>query len=983
MSASLITPTAPASDSVDWSGLATRLTGELESDSLARRLFATDASVYQQHPQAVAFPSTAEDIGRIVSFCVTNEVAIIPRAAGTSLAGQCVGSGLVVDVSRHFNTILAIDPDLRQVRVQPGVVRDELNRALAPHGLFFAPITSTANRATLGGMVGNNSCGTNSIVYGDTRRYVRALKGVLADGSPILVTALTPDEFAAKLAQPDAEGQLYREIISLLEDPDLPRDLERHFPKATVTRRNTGYALDALLAEYQNLRAGGTFNLAPLLTGSEGTLLFVTEITVDVVPLPEPHSVVAVLPFDSIDASMRAVTAVMRHQPHACELMDRTILDCTRGQPLYEPTLAYIQGDPAAVLLVELRAATADIATSLVKKMIADLRATNHGYGHTWVSGPATADLWALRAAGLGLLANLPGDPKGVACIEDTAVAIEDLADYMRDFAAVMERFGQKVVYYAHAGAGEIHLRPILNLKQAEDRRAFYDITLAVAELVKKYRGSLSGEHGDGRVRAPFIPLVVGEANYARFRYIKRIFDPHNRFNPAKIVESAPMNEELRYAPDASTPAFATVFDFSATEGILRLAEKCNGSGDCRKLPGSGGTMCPSYRATRHECDSTRGRANVLRQVLTENAHQNPFAHPDLTAALDLCLSCKGCTAECPSRVDMSTLKAEVTHQRHQSEGIPLRSRVFAHIDSLNRLGRLWPSLTNAALGLGELKRMIGIAPARDLPRLSPRSWRALDRKVPIKTTGRPLFLFADAFTNHNDAELGHTTRCLLEALGYAPRLIDHPESGRAAISKGLLHHARRCAEKNVRLFANIVNADEPLVGVEPSAILSFRDEYPKLVRPALRPAAGRLAEHCLTLEEFLIREIKAFRVTAAAFDQRDRKILVHGHCHQKALTDFRGVHTLLSLPAGHQVELLNTGCCGMAGSFGYEVEHYELSMQIGETTLFPTVRAAAQETLIVAAGTSCRHQILDGTGRRALHPAEVLWQALRKSDRK
>lgn len=954
------------------------------TDQLHQRLYATDASVYQVLPLGVAFPESAVEIAEIVKICAKSvkPIGIIPRAAGTSLAGQCVGEGFVVDVSRYMNKVIDFNPEGYEITVEPGINRNALNAFLAPHGMFFAPITSTANRATIGGMIGNNSCGTNSIKYGDSRTYVKSIKGILDDGSSIDIRPLNRAELDKKLLLDNREGEIYRSVVELLEDPELPIDLEKHFPKVSVSRRNTGYALDALYASYQALKNGGTFNLAPLIAGSEGTLLFMTAITIGLVPLPPTVDVIAVCPFATVQESMRAVTKVMEHQPYACELMDNIIMDCTRDNLKYAPILEHIPGNPAAVLLVEFRAGNIDIATSLAKKLITDLQEHQHGYGHSILSGAATKDIWALRSAGLGLLANIPGDKKGVACIEDTAVAIEDLADYMAEFAQLMERFEQKVVYYAHAGAGEIHLRPFLDLKQSKDRQLFYDITLEVAKLVKKYRGSLSGEHGDGRVRAPFLPLMVGEANYQRFERIKQIFDPTNVFNPGKIVDAAPMNEDLRYAADAPTPAFATVFDFSATQGMLRMAEKCNGSGDCRKLPLSGGTMCPSYQATRNEKDSTRGRANVLRQVLTENAHKNPFEHPDLQEVLDRCLSCKGCTSECPSNVDMSTLKAEVTHQNQLKNGVPIRARLFANINRINEFGRIAPWLTNGIMhnriSGALLKKAFGIAPQRSLPKLQKTSLKQHFKAFQPKAKGdKIVYLFCDEFTNHNDSPIGKKALELLDKLGYQVKMIEHEESGRAAISKGLLKLAKKHATANVECFAPLVSEDNPLLGIEPSAILSFRDEYPKLVDPKLRSKAKALAKNCLTVEEFLVREIKAFRITSTQFDQQARQIAVHGHCHQKALTDFQQLFTLLNLPDGHQLSLLDTGCCGMAGSFGYEAEHYELSMNIGKLRLFPAIEELDKDTIIVASGTSCRHQIMDGTGRKAVHAVEVLWEAV------
>lgn len=964
--------------------LANSLDGELYWDDLMRTLYATDASVYREMPLAVAYPKGEEDLRRLIAFARDRQAPLIPRAAGTSLAGQCVGSGIVVDISRHFTRILDFNPDEGWVRVQPGVVRDELNAFLEPHGFFFSPITSTANRAMIGGMVGNNSCGTTSIVYGSTREHVLELKTLLSDGSTATFAATSPAAFEAKTKEKGLEGELYRHIRKALSQPANQDNIRREFPKESIHRRNTGYALDYLLESAIFSEKEADFDFCKLLCGSEGTLAFTTEIKLHVDPLPPPKDVVVAAHFETVRECLLATQFAMTHQPTACEMMDKIILDCTKENLQYSQQRGFIEGDPKGVLLVEFRGETREECKAHAEALVRDFLELGMGYAHPVIHGPATKGLWGLRSAGLGLLANIPGDEKAVACIEDTAVALEDLADYIAEFEAKMDEFGQRVVYYAHAGAGELHLRPILNLKTEEGVADFYKISEATARLVKKYRGSLSGEHGDGRVRAAFLPIVVGEDNYELFREIKKTWDPRGIFNPGKIVDAEPMDTSLRYEPAAEIPEIETLMDFSETGGMLRMAEKCNGSGDCRKLALSGGTMCPSYQATRHEKDTTRARANVLREYLSKKNQPNPFDHPEIKEVLDLCLSCKGCTSECPSNVDMASMKAEVLHQHHQVHGIPLRSRAFARISMLNQLGSRFPALTNWTLRGkvtgGLLKRILGVAPERELPglqRTTLRRW--LDRNL-SKPKGEPigqLYLFCDEFTNFNDTDIGIQAVELLTRLGYEVLAPKHPESGRAAISKGLLEHARSCAQENVAVFAPLVSADTPLVGIEPSAILGFRDEYPRLVVQEGRAAAKALSAHCLTIEEFLSREAAAGRISSASFKKDARQVLLHGHCHQKALSKLSHTQRILSLPENYSVEVIPSGCCGMAGSFGYEAEHYGLSMQIGEMVLFPAVRKAAAETLLAAAGTSCRHQIKDGTGRKARHPVSILREAL------
>ena len=965
------------------------LTGELAVDDLSKVLYATDASVYREIPLAVAFPKNSDDVKKLVAFSRMYATSLIPRAAGTSLAGQCVGRGMIVDVGKHLNQILNFYPAKRLIRVQPGVVRDDLNRFLKPHGLFFGPTTSTANRAMIGGMVGNNASGTTSIVYGTTRDKVVELDTVLSDGSEAVFKAVSKTEFERKCALPSLEGQVYRWAKETLSKPEVREGILSEFPKPSIQRRNTGYALDYLTGTSAFDASKEDFDFCKLLCGSEGTLAVTTAVTLQLDPLPEPVDIVVAAHFETIDSAMRASQLAVRHRASAVELMDKIILDCTKANLAHSPSRSFVVGDPVALLLIEFRGHSEEDASAKGAQLVADLKASALGYAYPVVGPDKTKSVWALRSAGLGLLANLPGDRKAVACIEDTAVALEDLPNYISEFAQMMSKYEQKPVHYGHAGAGEIHLRPLLDLKTKGDRQVFYEITKDAASLVKKYRGSLSGEHGDGRVRTPFLPIAVGAANYALFRELKRIWDPSGILNPGKIVDAPSMNTFLRYEEDVQTPDYRTVLDFSREGGVLRMAEKCNGSADCRKGPLSGGTMCPSYQATRQERDSTRGRANTLREFLSKRNNGNPFDHPEIKEALDLCLSCKGCVSECPSNVDMSTLKAEFLYQYQKVHGVPFRSRVFAHINDLNVLGERLYGLSNWVLSSNLtariMKRVLGIAAKRSVPKISRTSlfswyktqWPRLPKlREPVKT----LYLFLDEFSNYYDADIGATTVRLLHALNYEVKIITNEESGRSAISKGLLEKARRHAEANVLIFSELVGPDTPLVGIEPSAILGFRHEYPRLVRgPELKKRAEDLKDFTFTLEEFLGREIELGNIRESQFIEQEREVLIHGHCHQKALSSLRWTELCLSLPKNYKVRTIPSGCCGMAGSFGYEKEHYNLSMTIGEMVLFPAVRSAGSNVLVVAAGTSCRHQIMDGTARHAEHPAQVLFAALKK----
>lgn len=782
------------------------------------------------------------------------------------------------------------------------------------------------------------------------------------------------------------ETQLYRHIFKKLSDPGMQEEIRREFPKPEIHRRNTGYAIDALLQGRPFTADGGNFNFSKLLAGSEGTLAFTTAVRLNLVPLPAPHPVVLAAHFDSLDVAMEAVLIAMRHRPNLCELMDKVVLDCTKDNIEQAKNRFFVEGDPAAVLMMEFRARTPEVAEARAKVLIEDFQQAGMGYAFPLVFGEKTKRIWELRNAGLGVLSNMPGDAKPVAFIEDTAVALADLPEYIREFEKMMAGFGQKAVYYAHAGAGELHLRPVLNLKKSEDVQRFRDIGLASAKLVKKYGGSLSGEHGDGRVRGGFIPLMLGENIYELFRNLKKTWDPQGIFNPGKIVDTLPMTEFLRYAPDAPKPQHDTVYNFSAEGGILGMAEKCNGSGECRRLDFSGGTMCPSYRATRNEKDTTRARANALREFLTNPIPgRNPFDREELKEVMDNCLSCKGCTSECPSNVDMTTMKSEFLHQYYKTHGVPFRAKFFGHIGRMNKLISHFPFLPNLMTGnpvTGKiLKKIIGIAPQRSLPplyRYTLQSWYKKHRRElqPVGTPKGRIYLFCDEFTNFYDVEIGVASLRLLSVLGYSVEMPRHPQSGRAQLSKGLLPEAQRLARRNVAFFSKIISEKTPLIGIEPSAILSFRDEYIRLVEPGDQQIAKSLAANALLVDEFLSHEIQKGNISPEVFTKEEKKILLQGHCHQKSLSDLTDSVWVLGLPENYVVEIIPAGCCGMAGSFGYEVEHYDLSMKIGEAVLFPAIRKAGAATIIAATGTSCRHQILDGARRQSLHPVEVLWKA-------
>ncbi len=956
------------------------MSGDVLDDKLTKALYATDASVYRKIPLAVAYPKGVEDLKILVQFASKNHIGLIPRTAGTSLAGQCVGEGIVVDTSKYFTQILHLDEEKKQVIVEPGVVRDELNRYLKPFGLFFGPNTSTSNRCMLGGMVGNNSSGTTSIQYGVTRDKVVSMKTILSDGSEALFTEMDPTCFKKKSTESTLEGKLYATVLKELSDTEIAAEITKEFPKPQIHRRNTGYAVDELLNSAVFDDTAPAFNMCKLLSGSEGTLALTTEITLQLDDLPPRHAAMVATHYHSLEDCLSDVAPVMEHTLHLCEMMDKVILDCTKNNRQQLANRFFVDGDPAAILMLELKASTEAELEKEIKKLQKTIAKSGLSYASPVLYGADIQKAIELRKAGLGLLGNMVGDKKAVACIEDTAVALEDLKDFIGEFTQIMEGYQQSAVYYAHAGAGELHLRPILNLKNSEDVKLFRAITTDVAKLTKKYKGSFSGEHGDGIVRAEFIPLMLGETNYSLLKRIKTAFDPLNIFNPGKIVDAYPMDASLRYEVDRKEPKVDTLLDFSDSEGILKAAEKCNGSGDCRKSHHMKGGMCPSYHATQNEKDTTRGRANALREFLTNSQKPNQFDHKELKEVFDLCLSCKACASECPSNVDIATLKAEFLYQYQESNGYTFRSKLFANSTKSNALGSKVSKLTNAiyeAPFLSDLlKKVSGVAPERSLPKVYSVNFDKIlqEYKNQFVESNKKVIFYLDEFSKYLDVDMATDALFLLCGLGYEVQLF-YAESGRTYISKGFLKEAKSLALENLEKLKPFLEAGTPIIGLEPSAILTFRDEYKRFHKDTA--LQQKLNAQALLIEEFLAKEIESGQITSQQFTSEAKEVKIHVHCHQKALSNQKVTFDVLNLPQNYKVSIIPSGCCGMAGSFGYEKEHYKTSMAIGELKLFPAVRKSAEKTLIAANGTSCRHQIMDGTGRTALHPVSILRQAL------
>lgn len=986
----------------------------IHTDSLHKIAYATDASVYREIPYGVAYPETVGDIQELLRMARERHTHLIPRAGGTSIAGQVVGSGIVVDISKHWNHILEINPEERWARVEPGVVRDELNIALKEYELFFSPETSTSNRCCIGGMFGNNSCGTHSLVYGSTRHHVVAAKGVLSDGSVEVFKSYGIEELEERFGEKFWEKasheilieRIYAQLINYALDEKTAKLIEEHYPDKELRRRSCGYAIDEVIETIP------TINLCKLLAGSEGTLAFITEITVDLDPLPPKEIMVVCGHCDTLDKSFEGNLVALQHHPTAIELMDGDILELSKGNAEQEKNRFFVDGSPAALLITELRAETRDELDEKADALERDLLQSGLIYKCTRVYGADVSKVWALRKAGLGILGGMKGDAKPMGVIEDTAVASKYMPAYMKEFHAMTRRLGANVVYYGHISTGELHLRPIINLKTKEGQQLFRNIATETAMLVKKYHGSISGEHGDGRLRGEFIKMLYGDETYQLMRDVKHCWDPDGMFNVHKIVDTLPIDSMLRfdigqvYEIERELGIDHTYFNWKADfdectapgatgaksqmNALMCSVEQCNGAGDCRKSIIIGGTLCPAYKVSRDELKTTRARANVLREILTRGGDESLVKE-----VLDSCLACKGCSSECPSNVDMTRLRAEVLQHYYDKHGTPLRSYLVARMAQIEQLGFAIRPLYNVVaswnLSSGLIKKAIRFSSKRQIPSLSRYSMRQLVYKESCKFQAsnfmhKKVFLFADEFTNLQEAELGLTFARLLMRLGYQVEIPKHVESGRAAISKGCLKLAKKFAEKNVSLLADKVTDAHPLVGIEPSCILSFRDEYPDLVAPENRDKAKALGRNCLLYDEFLLREIQAGNISPDYFEKTEMEIWLHGHCHQKALVGVeKTAKVLQQLLTGAKVHVIPSGCCGMAGSFGYEQEHYETSLAIGEMILFPAVRKAVKSSdrvpaVVAAPGTSCRQQILDGTGVRAVHPIEILYRQCLRS---
>jgi len=939
-------------------------------DKLTRRIYSTDASIYSIEPIGVVCPRSADDVAATVDIAKRFNVPVLPRGAGTSLAGQTVGHAIVLDFSRHMHALIDLDAEARSARVQPGLVQDDLNVNAGRHGLMFAPDTSTANRATLGGMIGNNSCGSRSARYGMTIDHVESLDVVLSDGTRATLGAVTPDEVARRAGGDSLEARLYRDVPALMKQR--AEAIRTGFPP--YWRRSGGYRLERLLPER------GLFDLSNVVVGSEGTLAITTEATVRLVPLPKSVAALAGH-FESVASALAAVDDALDSNAAAIELVDRTILDLARLSPLHSHLVSVLSGNPGALLWVEFYGETAAEAVDAARGLEERWRRGGHGYSVARVTTPTELKRFReVRRAGLGLLSAAgQGNERSIAFVEDTAVDPRKLAAYTERFARILDRHGLRAGFYGHASAGCLHIRPFMDLGRPSDVATMRAVAEEVALLTKDFGGMNSSEHGDGLVRAEFSRMLFGDELYEAMRELKRAFDPGNRLNPGKKVDAPSMTDSLREPNLPRALPVATRFDFQFDDGMRGAANRCVRVGACRKSAASGGTMCPSFMATRDERHSTRGRANALVDALSSPDPRAALGDDALMEALDLCLECKACKSECPMSVDMATLKAETLYHRYAQKGTPLAARVFGHARRVNQLGAMFATAANAAGRSATLRgvaeRVTGIDRRRPLPTFARQSLGAWYRRRAPQGTGSrgEVVFFGDSFSSYTEPEIGIASIELLERAGWRVRLVDDVCCGRSLISKGLLDAARQRHATLMARLAPAADAGIPIVGCEPSCVFTLSDELVSLTHGD--PRAVAIARQAGLIDELLADAMDDGSLPLPAGLVMG-PIVFHGHCHQKAASALAPTVRLLERIPGAKVSVLDAGCCGMAGSFGFERNHYDLSMQIGEMRLFPAVRAAP-DALIAATGVSCRQQIAHGTGRRAEHPVVLLHRAI------
>lgn len=942
--------------------LASRISGEVRFDKMSRLLYSTDASMYQIEPMGVVFPKTKEDIISLIKFANDEKISIIPRGGGTGLAGGVVGAGVVVDMSKFMTRIIELNVEEQWVRVEPGVVLDELNAYLKPQGLQFAPDVSTSSRATIGGMVANNSAGAHSVIYGKTIDHVIEVDVVLSDGTEATLGELDEAEVKRKCALESLEGQAYREIIRLAQAH--AEEIDKRYPK--ILRRVGGYNLDEFIKKQP-------FNLARIIVGSEGTLATITSVKLNLVPLPKVK-VLGFVQFHNLIESMKAVAPILTTKPAAIELIDKMILDQTKSSLELSSQRAWVQGDPEAVLAVEYYGDTLEELNDQLASLETLMKAEGLGYAF----GRATTEkeqsnVWNVRKAGLGLLMGVKGDSKPVAFVEDQAVSPEKLPDYITEFEQIIQKHQTSAGYYAHASVGLLHIRPMVNLKDDAEIQKMRSIAEDVRDLVMKYGGAVSGEHGDGLVRSCWNETFFGPVLYQAFREVKKAFDPQGVMNPGKIVDAPMMTENLRYGAQYKSNDLETHFNFEADGGFHRAIEMCNGVGACRKK--MVGTMCPSFMATQEEEHSTRGRANALRAAIS-GRWEGGLTDERMYEVMDLCLECKACKSECPSNVDMAKIKYEFLAHYYKKKGRPLRAVLFGNIEFFSKLGCLTAPISNW-IANSSLNRWIltklGVASKRTLPPFAKETFPAWFAKRSSKVSDKKVVLFHDTYMDYNFPEIGKSATRFLEAAGFEVILATKKCCGRPLLSSGYIERVKDHAKSNVANLHRYIELGYPIVGFEPSCVSMLTDDYCDLIDD---PRAKDVANHITTFEDFVSSLAQKGELNVQ-FKDAVQKVLLHGHCHQKALWGVSGALSALGLPKGYDVSPIASGCCGMAGSFGYEGEHYDVSLKVGESRLLKVARDADPDTVIVAGGLSCRQQIMHATGKQAKHPAELLWEAV------
>ena len=972
----------PTSENLEQQ-LSDTLAGEVRFDLYSKALYSTDASLYQIQPIGVVIPKDRQDVIKTVQIASEHNVPILPRGGGTSLVGQSVGEAVVLDMSKYMNQLLEVNVAERWARVEPGIVLDELNHKLEPHGLMYAPDVATSSRANVGGTIGNNSAGSHSLIYGKTIDHVMSLDLVLSNADTITASPISLEQLKSKKQGNTLEANIYRELCRICEDN--ASEIRKRYPR--ILRRVAGYNLDEFVTdagskEVTPYRRDGCdenhpFSLTKILVGSEGTLATTVEAMVNLVPIPK-LTALCVVHFESLIASMEAMQPILECNPTAVELIDKTILDMARGSLEFSRLTTFIEGEPAALLAVEFYGETHAELASQLEKLEKTLKGASAGYAFVrCFTAEEKSRVWETRKAGLGLLMGMKGDAKPVGFVEDAAVPIEHLPEYVRRFDEIVTAHDTTAAYYAHASVGLLHNRPIVNLKSEDDIQKMHNIAREVRDLLMELDGAMSGEHGDGLVRSEWIESMFGPEIYQALTEVKRAFDPNDIMNPGKIVNAPPMTENLRFGTDYNTIKIDTYFDFSSQDGFGRAIEMCNGVGACRKT--LTGTMCPSFIGTREEEHSTRGRANALRSIISGALPHTEFTNERLQEVLDLCLGCKACKAECPSNVDMAKIKYEVMAHYHKANGLPLHRRLFGEIGALAPLGSMFSPFSNWAVNNGVSKwiaeKLIGVDRRRDMPTFVRPTYEQWFRKRRTRqTSDKKVVLFPDTFMNYSEPSIGKAAVALLEACGFEVLLPEKRCCGRPLISEGMLDRAIENASYNIDALRGYADEGIPIIGCEPSCTSAITDDYVELIGT---PDAKQVAEATYSFAEFVAALAEKSELPLA-FSVEPRDILLHGHCHQRALVGIQPTVEMLSLPAAHNVSVIDSSCCGMAGAFGYEKAHYDLSMKIGELRLFDAVREKPPDSFTLsAAGFSCRHQLEHGTGVQPKHPIEVLHESM------